>query len=96
MQEVLRQVALIQPGLFNHLTLRDRVLIHVFLDGLSHHTLVTTEREGVREWGRGEGEGKRGERKEDGRRGLGEGGGEGGGGGRGGGGGGEWVRRKGG
>ena len=35
-EKMLREMALVQPRLFHYLSLRDRVLIHVSLDGLRH------------------------------------------------------------
>ena len=40
-QEVLGEVALVEPRLLHHLALRDGVLVHVLLDGLGHEGLVT-------------------------------------------------------
>ena len=61
-------MALVQTCLLHHLSLRHRVLVHVFLDGLGYYCLVSTvwsERERERERGR-ESEKERGEREGEG------------------------------
>ena len=58
MQKVLRQVALIEARLLNHLALRNGILVHVFLDGLCNHSLVSAD------WEEGGGGGGGGRKKE--------------------------------